>query len=98
MNFSLNLSGDVTRPLPPQKLASYLSNTATESAHCFTLLEIEQWTSKFEKQIGSGGYGLVYYGKMKDGKEIAVKVLTNDSYQGKREFSNEVNYIIDIID
>ncbi|KAJ8631473.1 hypothetical protein MRB53_024796 [Persea americana] len=85
--------GDVTRPLPPQKLVSYLSNTATESAHCFTLLEIEQWTSKFEKQIGSGGYGLVYYGKMKDGKEIAVKVLTNDSYQGKREFSNEVSLL-----
>ncbi|RWR85881.1 putative LRR receptor-like serine/threonine-protein kinase [Cinnamomum micranthum f. kanehirae] len=81
--------GDVTRPLPPQKLVSYLSNAAAESAHCFTLLEIEQWTVKFEKQIGSGGYGLVYYGKMKDGKEIAVKVLTNDSYQGKREFSNE---------
>jgi hypothetical protein len=34
----------------------------------------------------------VYYGKMKDGREIAVKVLTSNSFQGKREFSNEVNF------
>jgi hypothetical protein len=27
---------------------------------------------------------------MKDGKEIAVKVLTSNSFQGKREFANEV--------
>lgn len=92
------MSGDVTRPLPSQKLVSYLSNAASESSHCFTLSEIKQWTNNFEKRIGSGGYGLVYYGKMKDGKEIAVKDLTSNTYQGKREFSNEVNYLIDIID
>lgn len=44
----------------------------------------------FEKKIGSGGFGVVYYGKLKDEKEIAVKVLGSNSYQGKREFSNEV--------
>ena len=81
---------DATKPPPSQKLISFFSNAAVESTHCFTLLEIEEWTTKFEKQIGSGGYGVVYYGKIKDGKEIAVKVLTSNSYQGKREFSNEV--------
>lgn len=54
------------------------------------LSDIEDATKKFEKKIGSGGFGVVYYGKLTDGREIAVKVLTNDSYQGKREFSNEV--------
>lgn len=29
---------------------------------------------------------------MKDEREIAVKVLTSNSYQGKREFSNEVSF------
>lgn len=57
------------------------------------LAEIEEATKGFEKKIGSGGFGVVYYGKLKDGKEIAVKVLTNNSYQGKREFSNEVLYL-----
>lgn len=63
---------------------------ATESAHKYSLSEIEDATGKFEKRIGSGGFGIVYYGKMADGKEIAVKVLTNDSFQGIREFLNEV--------
>lgn len=61
-----------------------------ETAHCFSFSEIENSTNNFEKKIGSGGFGVVYYGKLKDGKEIAVKVLTSNSYQGKREFSNEV--------
>lgn len=71
-------------------LVSSKSNAPTEAAHCFTFSEIEDATKKFEKKIGSGGFGVVYYGKMKEGKEIAVKVLTSNSYQGKREFSNEV--------
>lgn len=90
----LNVLDDATKPPPSQKLISFFSNAAVESTHCFTLLEIKEWTAEFEKGIGSGGYGVVYYGKMKDGKEIAVKVLTSNSYQGKREFSNEVNIYI----
>ncbi|KAK6942860.1 Protein kinase domain [Dillenia turbinata] len=77
-------------PLPPKKLVSSLNDAASEAAHCFTFSEIEDATKKFEKKIGSGGFGVVYYGRLKDGREVAVKVLTNDSYQGKREFSNEV--------
>ncbi|KAJ6742595.1 hypothetical protein OIU85_016657 [Salix viminalis] len=75
---------------PVQRLVSSLSNAPGEAAHCFTSFEIEDATKKFEKKIGSGGFGVVYYGKMRDGREIAVKVLTSNSYQGKREFSNEV--------
>ena len=75
-----------------QRLVSSLSNAPGEAAHCFTSFEIEDATKNFEKKIGSGGFGVVYYGKMKDGREIAVKVLTSNSYQGKREFSNEVNF------
>ncbi|CAA0836469.1 Leucine-rich repeat protein kinase family protein [Striga hermonthica] len=67
-----------------------VSDSATEAAHYFSLSEIEAATNNFERKIGSGGFGVVYYGRLKDGKEIAVKILTNDSFQGKREFSNEV--------
>ncbi|KAK9289650.1 hypothetical protein L1049_007808 [Liquidambar formosana] len=79
--------------LPSQRLPSSLGNAATEAAHCFTASEIEEATKKFEKKIGSGGFGVVYYGKMRDEKEIAVKVLTSNSYQGKREFTNEVTLL-----
>lgn len=54
------------------------------------LSDVEEATENFSKKIGSGGFGTVYYGKMKDEKEIAVKVLRNDSYQENRQFSNEV--------
>ncbi|TKY62187.1 LRR receptor serine/threonine-protein kinase [Spatholobus suberectus] len=79
--------------LPTQRLASWKSNDPAEAAHCFSFSEIENATNNFEKNIGSGGFGVVYYGKLKDGKEIAVKVLTSNSYQGKREFSNEVTLL-----
>lgn len=46
---------------------------------------------KFEKRIGSGGFGVIFYGKMKDRKKIAIKVLPSNSYQEKREFSNKVS-------
>lgn len=71
-------------------MSAFFSEVATETAHRFSLSEIEDATRKFERRIGSGGFGIVYYGKLKDGKEIAVKVLTNDSFQGIREFLNEV--------
>ncbi|XVF76516.1 hypothetical protein PTKIN_Ptkin13bG0272100 [Pterospermum kingtungense] len=80
-------------PVQNQRTASTLSNAPGESAHCFTSAEIEDATNNFEKKIGSGGFGVVYYGKMKDGKEIAVKVLTSNSFQGKREFTNEVTLL-----
>ncbi|KAL5155335.1 putative LRR receptor-like serine/threonine-protein kinase [Glycine soja] len=79
--------------LPTQRLASWKSDDPAEAAHCFSYSEIENATNNFEKKIGSGGFGVVYYGKLKDGKEIAVKVLTSNSYQGKREFSNEVTLL-----
>ena len=80
--------------MPAQRFVSSLGDAATEAAHCFTLSELEDATNNFEKKVGSGGFGVVYYGKLKDGKEIAVKVLTSNSYQGKREFSNEVTFLM----
>lgn len=79
--------------LPVQRPVSSLNDAPAEAAHCFTLSDIEDATKMFELKIGSGGFGVVYYGKLKDGKEIAVKVLTSNSYQGKREFTNEVTLL-----
>lgn len=88
---SASILGRLEQNLPPQRFVSSFGDAATEAAHCFTLAELEEATRNFEKKVGSGGFGVVYYGKLKDGKEIAVKVLTNNSFQGKREFSNEVS-------
>jgi len=40
--------------------------------------------------IGKGGFGNVYYGKLEDGQEVAIKELDVKSTQGPSEFFNEV--------
>lgn len=90
MIYLLTLFVDHVVSVPTERLASWKSDDPAEAAHCFSFSEIKSATNNFEKKIGAGGFGVVYYGKLKDGVEIAVKVLTNNSYQGKLEFSNEV--------
>jgi hypothetical protein len=83
----------VTMVLPVQKLHNSSRQSceiSTETAHPYKLSDLEVATNNFANRIGSGGFGIVYYGKLTNGKEIAVKVPTNDSYQGKKQFTNEV--------
>ncbi|KAJ4786796.1 Leucine-rich repeat protein kinase family protein [Rhynchospora pubera] len=70
-----------------------LGELDTEPAHRFELSEIEDATGNFDKLIGKGGFGSVYYGKLDDGSEIAVKVHNTESNQGIREFINEVTLL-----
>nr|CAA55950.1 unnamed protein product [Brassica oleracea var. viridis] len=44
-------------------------------------------------KLGQGGFGIVYKGRLLDGKEIAVKRLSKTSVQGTDEFMNEVTLI-----
>ncbi|KAL8214455.1 hypothetical protein R6Q57_003904 [Mikania cordata] len=78
----------------PKHSMPVMSNAAAEAAQSFTLFELRNATKNFANKVGSGGYGTVYYGKLNDGKEIAVKILENNNvYQGKKEFANEVSLL-----
>jgi len=57
----------------------------------YTSAEVVAATQNFQKEreIGRGGFGRVYYGRL-DGQEVAIKVLDIKSSQGPEEFSNEV--------
>eukprot|EP00253_Pinus_taeda_P033217 PITA_33217 len=64
----------------------------------FTLEALIEATDNFHenKKLGEGGFGPVYKGITRDGKEIAVKKLSIKSGQGKREFMNEVKLVANV--
>ncbi|XP_061983728.1 G-type lectin S-receptor-like serine/threonine-protein kinase At4g27290 [Populus nigra] len=49
-----------------------------------------------DSKLGEGGFGPVYKGTLKDGREIAVKRLSKFSRQGLDEFTNEVKHIVEL--
>ncbi|KAG6407760.1 hypothetical protein SASPL_130757 [Salvia splendens] len=44
-------------------------------------------------KLGEGGFGSVYHGKLSDGREVAVKRLSQRSSQGNKEFLNEARLL-----
>ncbi|XP_052186292.1 probable LRR receptor-like serine/threonine-protein kinase At1g67720 isoform X2 [Diospyros lotus] len=52
--------------------------------------EIEEATKNFSTRIGKGSFGPVYHGKMKDGKEVAVKIMADSTSHGTQQFVTEV--------
>ncbi|CAK9174537.1 unnamed protein product [Ilex paraguariensis] len=61
----------------------------------FTFSEIVSITGNFEIVIGRGGSGTVYHGRLKDGTQVAVKMLSPSSTQTK-EFHTEVQLLMRI--
>jgi len=64
--------------------------TVTTKNWQYSYSEVLDITNNFEMAIGKGGFGTVYCGKMKDGKQVAVKMLSPSSSQGPKEFQTEV--------
>lgn len=56
----------------------------------FTYRELEAMTSNFQRVLGRGGFGSVYDGFLPDGTQVAVKLRSQSSSQGVREFLTEV--------
>lgn len=56
----------------------------------FTYTELKMITSNFRRVIGEGGFGLVYDGFLEDGTQVAVKLRSQSSNQGVKEFLTEV--------
>ncbi|KAL5572504.1 hypothetical protein UlMin_022101 [Ulmus minor] len=62
----------------------------------FTYAEVVDITSNFQTEIGKGGFGIVYHGNMKDGTQVAIKMLSPTSSQGPREFQTEAELLMRI--
>ncbi len=75
---------------PAQKELQQRLQNSGGKCQAFTLTQIKQATENFKTTIGIGGFGEVYYGKLVNGQEIAVKTLSTFSHQTEQEFFNEV--------
>uniref|UniRef100_A0A0E0LZ15 non-specific serine/threonine protein kinase n=1 Tax=Oryza punctata TaxID=4537 RepID=A0A0E0LZ15_ORYPU len=49
-------------------------------------------TNNFEQVLGKGGFGYVYYGILEEGTQVAVKLRSQSSNQGVKEFLTEAEF------
>ncbi|GLJ45694.1 hypothetical protein SUGI_0961730 [Cryptomeria japonica] len=75
-----------------EEKSTQLALVKLEGCRSYSYQEVIEMTDDFHKQIGKGGYGPVYIGWLQ-GKEVAVKVLSDKSHQGPKEFSTEVDML-----
>ncbi|KAL4194290.1 hypothetical protein AMTRI_Chr05g67900 [Amborella trichopoda] len=83
-----------TRKINGTRMRKRKTSSNSDGAQTFTHSEIVKITNDYEKIIGKGGYGPVFYGRLDDGREVAVKILSKESHQGAKEFSNEVKLLM----
>ncbi|KAH0671867.1 hypothetical protein KY284_022954 [Solanum tuberosum] len=57
--------------------------------------ELEEATNDFKSSrvLGDGGFGTVYYGQLKDGREVAVKRLYEHNSKRMQQFVNEIEIL-----
>ncbi|XP_042962257.1 LEAF RUST 10 DISEASE-RESISTANCE LOCUS RECEPTOR-LIKE PROTEIN KINASE-like 2.1 [Carya illinoinensis] len=78
--------------LTHQSVETFLRNNGPFSIRRYNYSDIKTMTKFFRYQLGQGGYGCVYKGKLQDGSFVAVKVLKESKGDGE-EFINEVTSI-----
>ncbi|XVF71590.1 hypothetical protein PTKIN_Ptkin12aG0050600 [Pterospermum kingtungense] len=61
-------------------------------AHVFRYEELEQATENFNpsRELGEGGFGIVYYGVLNDGRVVAVKRLYESNFKRVDQYLNEI--------
>ncbi|KAL8248517.1 hypothetical protein R6Q59_005385 [Mikania micrantha] len=61
----------------------------------FSYEELEDATQNFDPshELGDGGFGAVFYGKLQDGREVAVKKLHEHNDKRVQQFRNEVEIL-----
>ncbi|KAF3643478.1 LEAF RUST 10 DISEASE-RESISTANCE LOCUS RECEPTOR-LIKE PROTEIN KINASE-like 1.2 isoform X1 [Capsicum chacoense] len=75
--------------MDPEKASHYLG------VHIFDYNELEEATNSFDsnKELGEGGFGTVYKGKLRDGRVVAVKRLYENNYKRVEQFQNEIEIL-----
>ncbi|KAK0600167.1 hypothetical protein LWI29_012405 [Acer saccharum] len=72
-----------------QNIEAFLRNYGSLAPKRYNYSDIKRMTNSFKHKLGEGGYGGVYKGKLLDGRNVAVKVLSGLKGNGD-DFINEV--------
>ncbi|CAL9222844.1 unnamed protein product [Arabidopsis halleri] len=59
----------------------------------FKYSEVKEMTNNFQVVLGKGGFGVVYHGFLNN-EQVAIKVLSQSSTQGYKEFKTEVELLL----
>ncbi|KAF8715745.1 hypothetical protein HU200_026690 [Digitaria exilis] len=73
----------------PTSVSSYPQSSLQLENRCFTYKDLEMITNNFQRVLGRGGFGDVYDGFLEDGTQVAVKLRSDSSNQGVKEFLAE---------
>ncbi|KAF3456102.1 hypothetical protein FNV43_RR00746 [Rhamnella rubrinervis] len=86
---SRDVSSDTSSVKDVERGSTYLG------VHIFDYDELVKATNNFDssKELGDGGFGTVYYGKLCDGRVVAVKRLYENNYRRVEQFMNEVEIL-----
>ncbi|KAG6759602.1 hypothetical protein POTOM_036086 [Populus tomentosa] len=86
---SANASSDPSSKSDPEGDTNYFG------IPIFSYSELEEATNNFDSkhELGDGGFGTVYYGKLRDGREVAVKRLYEHNRKRIKQFMNEIQIL-----
>ncbi|KAJ4818185.1 Protein kinase family protein [Rhynchospora pubera] len=72
-----------------------LEMAGTQSTQIFSYEELNEATNGFSsiKELGDGGFGTVYKGKLRDGRIVSVKRLYQNNNRRAEQFMNEVDIL-----
>lgn len=77
------------------------AETHEPGAEIFTMAQLSSATSNWStsNKIGQGGFGMVYKGKLKDGRMVAIKRGRKDAYAHRlsTEFRTEVEMLSQVV-
>ncbi|CAO2826991.1 unnamed protein product [Amaranthus hypochondriacus] len=76
----------------------FLQGSTYFGVNVFNYRELEEATDYFNplKELGEGGFGTVYHGKLQDGREVAIKRLYKNNNKQAEQFLNEVEILANL--
>ncbi|KAJ1385250.1 Serine-threonine/tyrosine-protein kinase, catalytic domain [Sesbania bispinosa] len=78
---------------PMKGLFMSYCNAYISAFKIFHHAELEEATNHFNTCLGKGGFGTVYYGKLQDGREVAIKRFHEETDKTIKQFMKEIEIL-----